>query len=108
MTSSSGWFRSNLIYDTLKSPPEKGSHLEAMCAYVFTHRQQSEFLKHKLIAQALINSDNSEPVQKTLDLLFSEMFPHEKGEEKSRAKEALEFLERQLAKGPEKVTPLNT
>lgn len=107
MTSTSGWFRSNLIYDTLKAPPEKGSHLEAVCAHIFTYRQQAEFLKHKLIAQSLINSDNSEPVQKTLDLLFSEMFPYEEKQQEDRSKDALEFLERQLAKGPEKVTPLN-
>ena len=107
MTSTSGWFRSNIIYDTLSSPPPRGSHLEAICAYVFTQRQHAEFLKYKVVAQSLVNSDNSEHVQKVVDDLFDGMFPYKEEERCHTAEEARKFLERQLAKGPEVVSKVS-
>lgn len=97
-----------MIYDTLSSPPPVGSHLEAVCAFVFTQRQHAEFLKYKVIAQSLINSDNSEHVQKAVDALFDGMFPYKEEERCQTAEEARQFLERQLAKGPEVVTAVNS
>lgn len=107
MTSTSGWFRSNVIYNTLRDPPPVGSHLEAICAFVFSQRQQAEFLKYKLLAQSTVNSDNSEHVQKVLDELYSGMFPYKENEQWQTAEEARKFLERQLAKGPEQVFKLS-
>ena len=103
MTSTSGWFRSNLIYNTLNTPPPVGSHLEAICAFVFAQRQKAEFIKFKLLAQSTATSDNSEHVQKVLDELYSSMFPYKENEQWQKSVEAKKFLERQLAKGPEAI-----
>ena len=103
MTSSAGWVRSNILYDTLKEVPPIGSPLETVCAYVFVHRQKAEYLKYRTLAQAQVNSGNKESVQESLDSLHAEMFPDVKTLNNSRSVKAKEIMERQLAKGPELV-----
>ena len=107
MTSSSGWLRSNILYDTLSEAPSPGSPLEAVCAFVFVHRQKAEFLKYKALVQSTISSDNKEATQELLDSLHNEMFPDVEVRKCQQTETARKIMERQMAKGPELVHALN-
>jgi hypothetical protein len=106
MTSSSGWLRSNILYDTLSETPPPGSPLEAVCASVYTRRQKAEFLKYKTLVQATVTSDNKDSTQKLLDSLHNEMFPDVEVRKADQSEIAKGIMERQLAKGPELVQTL--
>ena len=106
MTSSAGWLRSNILYDTLTETPSPGSPIEAVCAFVFVQRQKADFLKHKCLVQAAITSDNKDSVQELLDTLHKEMFPDIEVRKSERSEVAKKIMERQLAKGPELVKAL--
>jgi hypothetical protein len=106
MTSSSGWLRSNILYDTLTEAPSPGSPLEVVCAFVFVQRQKADFLKHKSLVQASVSTENRDAVQDLMDALHKEMFPDVEVQKCQQAEVARRIMERQLAKGPELVQPL--
>jgi len=106
MTSSSGWLRSNILYDTLNEAPVPGSPLEAVCAFVFVHRQKAEFLKYKSLVQSTVTSDNKEAAQGLLDALHNEMFPDVEVKKSKDSEVAKRIMERQMARGPELVQSL--
>jgi hypothetical protein len=106
MTSSSGWLRSNILYDTLSDTPPPGSPLEAVCASVFVHRQKAEFLKYKTLVQATVTPENKDATQELLDTLHNEMFPDVEVSKANQSEIAKGIMERQLAKGPEFVQVL--
>ena len=94
MTSSTGWFRANLVYDTLTDAPSPGSPLEAVCAFVFMSRQRASFLQTKATLQASVTDESKESVQELLDALHDAMFPYEKQEKKCQAEESRKIMER--------------
>lgn len=97
MTSSTGWIRANLVYDTLKEPPSPGSPLEAVCAFVFLARQRAEYIKHKAIVQASVTSSTKEAAQEIMEDLHAEMFPDAKREKAWQRERAMEIMERHSA-----------
>jgi len=106
MTSSAGWLRSNILYDTLTEAPAPGSPLESVCAFVFVQRQKADFLKHKCLVQSCVVSENKEAVQELLDTLHIEMFPDVEVKKSEHSQVAKKIMERQLARGPELVHAL--
>lgn len=107
MTSSSGWLRSNVLYDTLTEAPSPGSPLETVCAFVFVQRQKANYLKTKALIQASVTPENKDATQEILDELHKEMFPDVEVKKCQQSEAAKRIMERQLAKGPEVVTPLS-
>ena len=106
MTSSAGWLRSNILYDTLTETPSPGSPLESVCAFVFVQRQKADFLKHKCLVQACVTTDNKDSVQEMLDQLHKEMFPDVEVRKSEHSQIAKKIMERQMARGPELVQAL--
>ncbi len=94
MTSSTGWVRANLVYDTLKDPPVPGSPLEAVCSFVFVTRQRADFLKYKALAQAGVSENNQESIQKVLEELHENMFPDQKQEKICQQDRARQLMEK--------------
>lgn len=94
MNTSNGWIRANLLYDNLKDVPAPGSPLEAICAFVFISRQRADYIKTKILAQALSNKDNAEPIQDLLSSLHNFMFPDVLKAEETKKKDMKELMER--------------
>ena len=105
MTSTDGWVRANLFYDNLSSPPAPGSPEESVCAYVFSLRQKSEFIKYKLIAQAGVTSENKDSLQELVESLHSALYPSVEKEKWNRDQKAKEMMEKYMNLGPISVTP---
>lgn len=106
MTTSQGWIRANILYDSSHDPPSPGSPLEAVLAFVFTTRQRASYLQSKLIAQAMVNENNKDAVQEALTQLHEYTFPDMKEERIWRENKAKEILERQ--QGPIAISPLKS
>lgn len=92
MTSSTGWFRANFVYDTLKEPPSPGSPLEAVCAFIFMSRQRASFLTSKALIQAAVTEETKDAVQELLDGLHDAMFPYEKQEKACEAEKTEKIM----------------
>jgi len=97
MTTSTGWIRANLVYDTLKEPPSPGSPLEAVCAFVFLARQRAEYIKQKVIVQASVTESTKDAAQEIMEDLHAEMFPDAKREKAWQREKAMEIMERHSA-----------
>jgi hypothetical protein len=102
MTSSTGWFRANFVYDTLQEPPTPGSPLEAVCAFIFMSRQRVSFLTTKAYLQAYATQDSEKALQESLDAIHDAAFPYEKQERECQQTTAREIMER--FKGPIRVS----
>ena len=94
MTTSTGWVRANLVYDSIKEAPVPGSPLEAVCSFVFVSRQRAEFLKYKALAQAGVTDKNKDSIQGVLEELHENMFPDQKQEKLCQANRAREIMEK--------------
>tara|TARA_Y100000034_G_C6669341_1_gene293751 strand:- start:76 stop:399 length:324 start_codon:yes stop_codon:yes gene_type:complete len=93
MTSTAGWARSNILYDTLVDTPVPGSPLESVLAFVFMSRQRAEFIKTKAMLQALATKDTKEATEELLESLHEYMFPdikEKKWKERTKAREVME------------------
>ena len=97
MTTSTGWIRANLVYDTLREPPSPGSPLEAVCAFVFLARQRADYIKHKVIVQASVSESTKDAAQEMMEDLHAEMFPDSKREKAWQREKAMEIMERHSA-----------
>ena len=94
MNTSNGWVRANLLYDNLKDVPAPGSPLEAVCAFVFVTRQRAEYVKTKLLAQALHTKENADAIQDLLASLHHFMFPDVRKKEANDKEKMRELMER--------------
>lgn len=104
MTTSTGWIRANLVYDTLKDPPSPGSPLEAVCAFVFLTRQRADFIKHKAMVQSGVSESTKEAAQKLMEELHENMFPDQKRNKEWQKEQAMKIMEKHSA--PIKVTKM--
>ena len=94
MTTSTGWVRANLVYDSIQEPPVPGSPLEAVCSFVFVSRQRAEFLKYKALAQAGVNENNKDSIQGVIEELHENMFPDQKQDKICQADKTRELMEK--------------
>jgi hypothetical protein len=97
MTTSAGWIRANLVYDTLKDPPSPGSPIEAVCAFVFLSRQRADFIKHKAVVQASIREETKEAAQTLIEELHENMFPDKKRDKEWQKEQAMHIMEKHSA-----------
>ena len=101
-----------MLYEMLSEPPAPGTPLESLMLLVWRTRQDVELQKTRAIVQAVLAAaaDSGESANKQLkeswqDLL-DEMFPFQKGSRKHADQTAMDFLKREVAKGPLRVLPL--
>lgn len=104
-----------MVYETMTEPPAPGTPLESLMLMVWRMRQDIEMQKTRSVVNAVIaaasaQGENAESANKTLadswqDLL-DEMYPYQKGQRVKTDQAAIEFLKREAARGPLKVTPL--
>jgi len=100
-----------MYYEMLTEPPAPGTPLESLMLLVWRARQDIELQKTRAIVQSVIAAaSEGEEANKNLkeawqDLL-DEIYPFQKGHRKSADSAAMEFLRREVARGPMKVFPL--
>lgn len=92
-----GWARANVMYDTLSTPPEIGTPLEALCIRIFTRRQKLKYMEALVTLATAADKDNR---KKILDSYFDELFPHVKDNKWKDSQTIQEVLEREMERGP--------
>lgn len=100
-----------MVYDMLAEPPAPGTPMESLMMMVWRMRQDVELNKTRAIIQALIAAaSEGEEGNKNMHAAWAdymeELFPFKRGVKKSADQAAIDFLKREVAKGPLRVTPL--
>lgn len=103
-----------MLYDKMVEPPAPGTPLESVMLLVWRMRQDIEFYRTRVIVNAVLaaasQGENVEAANKEMQNAWQdfldEVFPYQKGQRVRTDQAAIEFLKREVAKGPLKVTPL--
>jgi hypothetical protein len=106
-----GWARATLLYDLLGKPPKPGTPLESLILMVWQYRQTIRLHETRSIVQAVLASgtDNQElqkAAQSAWETFMDELLPYQRGQRKRNDKAALDYLKREVARGPLRVIPL--
>jgi len=102
------------MYDKLVEPPAPGTPLESVMLLVWRMRQDIEFHRTRVMVNATLaaaaQGDNIQTANKELQNAWQdfldEVYPYQKGQRVKTDDAAIEFLKREVAKGPLTVTPL--
>lgn len=102
------------MYDKLLEPPAPGTPLESVMLLVWRMRQDIEFQRTRVVVNATLaasaQGDNIQSANKGLQEAWQdfldEVYPYQKGQRVRVDEAAIEFLKREVAKGPLTVTPL--
>jgi hypothetical protein len=94
-----------MLYDTLSKPPPPGSPLESLLILVWHMRQEAHFFEVRAIVQGLID-DKGEETEKAWKMFGDKLFPFQKAERHKSDLAALEYLKREIDKGPLVVKPM--
>jgi hypothetical protein len=72
LSTTEGWAKANIVYDTLSEPPAPDSPLEAICMYIFNQRQLEKITHAKLMSMSSFQNDKGaqEVLSKYIDLLL--------------------------------------
>lgn len=103
-----------MMYETMTEPPAPGTPLESLMLMVWRMRQDIEMQKTRAVVNAVIAASSAgeaaEGANKTLNEswqdFLDDMYPFQKGQRNKTDKAAIDFLKREVAKGPLKVVPL--
>jgi hypothetical protein len=98
-----------MLYDTAQESPEPGSLLESLFLVLSKRRQEQEFLKTRVLAEAALAPHlEKNNLKETFDDYASAMFPYLKSEREKRDKITKQALEHWTSKKAFKVKPLWT
>lgn len=109
-----GWARSNLIFETLSEPPKPGTPLESLMLLVWRMRQDVRQYETRALVHAILAAapEADEKTHKNMQDAWKdyteELFPFQRGQRRNENEAAVDYLKREVARGPLKVTPLQT
>ena len=98
----------------MSEPPAPGTPLESVMLLVWRMRQDIEFYRTRVMINSVMaaaaQGDNIQKANKELQDAWQdfidEVYPYQKGQRMRVDEAAIEFLKREVAKGPLTVTPL--
>lgn len=94
------------MYDMMVEPPPPGSPVESIILLVWRMRRDYEYNGVRAIVQAAVNPDDGKSTQDAWAEYTNAMFPY-LGEQKRRSdKAALDYLMKEVARGPLSIKPL--
>jgi len=100
-----------MMFEMLTEPPAPGTPLESLMLLVWRARQDIELQKTRAIVQSTLAAasdadEGNKQLKEVWQDLLDEMFPFQRGSRKKGDQTAMDFLKREIAKGPLRVTPL--
>lgn len=100
-----------MVYDMLAVPPAPGTPMESLMMMVWRMRQDVKHSETRAIIQALIaTASEGEGANKNMQNAWTEyteeLFPFKRGLKKRSDQAAIDYLKREVAKGPLRVVPL--
>lgn len=100
-----------MLYDLQKAPPKPGTPLESLMLLVWQMRQAIRLQETRAIVQAILAANSEDQglqkaIKESWDSYVDELMPYQRGARKRQDKGAIDFLKREVARGPLKVTPL--
>jgi hypothetical protein len=106
-----GWARANLLYDTLRAPPKPGTPLESLMLLVWHMRQTIQLPETRDIVQAITAAQSEDQglqkaIKESWESFVDELMPYQRGTRKRQDQSAIDFLKKEVARGPLKVIPL--
>lgn len=100
-----------MVYDLLSEPPAPGTPLESLMMMVWRMRQDVAMYQTRATIQALIaaaseDKDANKNMQDAWIDYTEELFPFKRGVKKRSDQAAIDYLKREVSRGPLRVTPL--
>lgn len=98
-----GWARANLLFKTLRAPPEYGSLRESVLTLLQMKLETIEHARFRALAQIIIDKE------KGVDAFEEYMkiaFPYLEATKKQERRHVIEKLQKEVYKGPIAVTPM--
>jgi hypothetical protein len=96
-----------MMYDLAAEPPEPGGLLELLFILVSKRRQEAEFLKTRVLVEAIRESNVENPkVAEAFKAYVSSVFPYYEDDKTQKDQEAKKVLEAWTSKRAFKVKPL--
>jgi hypothetical protein len=97
-----------MLYDLASAPPERGSLLESLFLVLSKRRQEQEFLKTRVLAEAMLapHIEGKGRLTETFDDYANAMFPYLQSEKEKKEKLAADALKQWTDQKVLKVRPL--
>jgi hypothetical protein len=102
-----------MLYELMPKPPAPGTPMESLIMLVWRMRQDIRLMETRALVQSVIYSGLEEVDQSNTNELneawreyTDEMFPFQRGRVKRQDQSAMEYLKKEVARGPLSVRPL--
>lgn len=100
-----------MLYDLQKVPPKPGTPLESLMLLVWQMRQTIRLQETRAIVQAILAAGSEDQgmhkaAEEVWNKYTDELMPYQRGIRKKQDQSAIDFLKKEAARGPLKVTPL--
>jgi hypothetical protein len=103
MKTSEGWARANLLLQTLKAPPRKGTLRESLLIMLMAQLESIEHARFRALAQIIVDSGKGiEAFEEYMKVAFPYL---EATKKKDRAK-FIELLKNEVSRGPLVARPI--
>lgn len=96
MRTPEGWTRVNILFQTLREPPPRGSVRESVLRLFVMQQEETEHAKFRALAQLLIDKEAG---AKAFEEYFDIAFPHVKQESEKRDMSLAKLLQREVQQG---------
>jgi len=96
LTTPEGWARANILFQTLREPPPRGSVRESLLRLLVMQKEEAEHAKFRALAQLLVDKEAG---AKAFEEYFDAAFPHIKKEMQETDMSLAKFLHREVERG---------
>ena len=94
------------MYDMMREPPPPGSPVESVMLLVWRMRQECEYNALRALVQSAIDPDQGKSTQDAWTAFSDSFYPYLTEQKRKGDKAALDYLMREVARGPLKIIPL--
>jgi hypothetical protein len=94
------------MYEMMREPPPPGSPVESVMLLVWRMRQDREYNAIRVFVQAAIDPDQGKSTQDAWKEFSDTFFPYLKGQKRRGDKAAIDYLMKEVSRGPLTVKPL--
>lgn len=102
-----------MAYEMMAEPPTPGTLMESLMLLVWRMRQDVEFQRTRVLANAIIVSaqqggENDKILRESWEAYRGALLPYQKAMTETQDKKAMDFLRREISAGPLKVIPMQS
>lgn len=103
-----------MMFDMMTEAPSPGTPMESLMMMVWRMRQDVRLQETRAIVHAVVAAaapeENTDQANRSMQAAWAdyidELFPFQRGQRKNSDQAAIDYLKREAARGPLKVTPL--